>query len=459
MKKGITSLIDSIVEKNPYDYSLWENIFTSRGLEEVHRVSAESKKHGLEGLAGDLPEVRESVPLYNDLEAFHTLCGREDREFEGALSDLPAGSGNRGLGPPERLYLAEDVQAEASGVQHSGFEERGQARTEECFSLGERMATVATLRQFFIHWLTTPVGNLETAFIAYSLFENSISSGPEVPNISISAMGLASAAESANKIVTKNLLQAGEKLVNASKVVHKSMMLLVDALTDWSLGGGIFFLRRATRLAWKSFSTSTGFPTPTGTVSCTSPTTPRFDNGDGYGHGAAELGDTEVPPEGRDPQAGPGGGLRAQEKTGQGSAPGGGGGAEAGGKGVPGGQEPPDSSKYSGTDALGQPGPASGGPGDDHQPGSGSGACAPDAAARSLDRPEARRPGRTLASGRTGPEAVQPGRVCGGCDRVPELRPSEYQRQGGLEGAVSRLPQEVSEGRGPEVGLPFPGPE
>ncbi|OLQ18664.1 hypothetical protein ChUKH1_17995 [Cryptosporidium hominis] len=274
MKKGITSLIDSIVEKNPYDYSLWENIFTVKSESEVFERALEFFptspivwKRYIEYLQSQ-KNTDEKVLLGIYQRCIHQcscimiwklfipfvdekINSLKDRYQIYQLALDTVGSDPRSGFIWQRMYklrlmvyntLISKNEASLSGntLLLNPFETSTipiiSEQIEECFALGDKIATIVTLRQFFIQWLTTPVGNLETAFIAYSLFENSISSSSttDVPNMNTGIVigGVVPVSESASKLVTKNLLQSGEKLVNISKIVHKNMMVLVDSLHE-----------------------------------------------------------------------------------------------------------------------------------------------------------------------------------------------------------------------------------
>ncbi|KAK9174510.1 hypothetical protein CmeUKMEL1_01270 [Cryptosporidium meleagridis] len=274
MKKGITSLIDSIVEKNPYDYSLWENIFTVKSESEVFERALEFFptspivwKRYIEYLQSQ-KNTDEKVLLGIYQRCIHQcscimiwklfipfvdekIKSLKDRYQIYQLAIDTVGSDPRSGFIWQRMYklrlmvyntLISKNEASLSGntLLLNPFETSTipiiSEQVEECFALGDKIATIVTLRQFFIQWLTTPVGNLETAFIAYSLFENSISSSSttDVPNMNTGIVigGVVPVSESASKLVTKNLLQSGEKLVNISKIVHKNMMVLLDSLHE-----------------------------------------------------------------------------------------------------------------------------------------------------------------------------------------------------------------------------------
>ncbi|KAH8584813.1 mRNA 3 end processing RNA14 [Cryptosporidium sp. chipmunk genotype I] len=274
MKKGITSLIDSIVEKNPYDYSLWENIFTVKSESEVFERALEFFptspivwKRYIEYLQSQ-KNTDEKVLLGIYQRCIHQcscimiwklfipfvdekINSLKDRYQIYQLALDTVGSDPRSGFIWQRMYklrllvyntLISKNEASLSGntLLLNPFETSTipiiSEQIEECFQLGDKIATIVTLRQFFIQWLTTPVGNLETAFIAYSLFENSISSSSttDVSNLNVGMVvgGVVTVSESASKLVTKNLLQSGEKLVNISKIVHKNMMVLVDGLHE-----------------------------------------------------------------------------------------------------------------------------------------------------------------------------------------------------------------------------------
>lgn len=279
MKKGITSLIDSIVEKNPYDYSLWENIFTVKSESEVFERALEFFptspivwKRYIEYLQSQKStDERVLLSIYQRCvqqcscvmiwklfvpfveEKIHSLRERY-QIYQLALDTI--GSDPRSGFVWQRMYklrlLVYNTLVSKNVPSLSGntlllnpFETSTipiiSEQVEECFALGDKIATIATLRHFFIQWLTTPVGNLETAFIAYSLFENSISTSSstmiDIPSlVTVGGVGGlvtgTSTSESATKLVTKNLLQSGEKLVNVSKIVHKNLMVLVDSLHE-----------------------------------------------------------------------------------------------------------------------------------------------------------------------------------------------------------------------------------
>ncbi|KAJ1607154.1 mRNA 3' end processing protein RNA14 [Cryptosporidium canis] len=275
MKKGITSLIDSIVEKNPYDYSLWENIFTVKSESEVFERALEffptspiiwrryieylqsQKGTGDKVLLGIYQRCIQQCSCIMIWKLFvpfvdEKISSLRERYQIYQLALDTIGSDPRSGFIWQRMYklrllvyntLISKNVASLSGntLLLNPFETSTiptiSEQVEECFALGDRIATIVTLRNFFVQWLTTPVGNLETAFIAYSLFENSISSSgtADIPsmNIGLSSSGaITSISESAAKLVTKNLLQSGEKLVNVSKMVHKNMMVLVDNLCE-----------------------------------------------------------------------------------------------------------------------------------------------------------------------------------------------------------------------------------
>ncbi|KAJ1605075.1 mRNA 3' end processing protein RNA14, partial [Cryptosporidium canis] len=275
MKKGITSLIDSIVEKNPYDYSLWENIFTVKSESEVFERALEffptspivwrryieylqsQKSTGDKVLLGIYQRCIQQCSCVMIWKLFvpfvdEKISSLRERYQIYQLALDTIGSDPRSGFIWQRMYklrllvyntLISKNVASLSGntLLLNPFETSTiptiSEQVEECFALGDKIATIVTLRNFFIQWLTTPVGNLETAFIAYSLFENSISSSGagDIPtmNIGLSSSGaITSISESAAKLVTKNLLQSGEKLVNVSKMVHKNMMVLVDNLCE-----------------------------------------------------------------------------------------------------------------------------------------------------------------------------------------------------------------------------------
>lgn len=280
MRKGITSLIDSIVEKNPYDYSLWENIFTVKSESEVFERALEffptspivwrryieylqsqksTDERVLLGIYQRCVQQCSCVMIWKLFvqfveERIHSLKERY-QIYQLALDTI--GSDPRSGFVWQRMYklrllvyntlISKNVPSlSGNTLLLNPFETSTipiiSEQVEECFALGDKIATIVTLRHFFIEWLMTPVGNLETAFIAYSLFENSISTSSgtmiDVPNVVAIGGGgggisvAASTSESATKLVTKNLLQSGEKLVNASKIAYKNLIVLVDSLPE-----------------------------------------------------------------------------------------------------------------------------------------------------------------------------------------------------------------------------------
>ncbi|KAK6587909.1 mRNA 3 end processing RNA14 [Cryptosporidium xiaoi] len=269
MRKGIAALIDSIVEKNPYDYSLWENIFIVKSESEVFERALEFFptspmvwKRYIEYL-----QNQKSVDKHNLFNIFqrsinqcpcimiwklfipfidsHINSLKEKYNMYQLALDTVGSDPRSGfiwkVMYKLRLLVYNTLISKNDNINSGNILLLNPFETstipaisdniEECVELGDKIATIVTLRQFFIQWLTTPVDNLETAFIAYSLFENSISND-DSPNVNLTIGGMVTTTESASKIVTKNLLQSGEKLVNTSKLIYKSIILLVDELNE-----------------------------------------------------------------------------------------------------------------------------------------------------------------------------------------------------------------------------------
>ncbi|KAH8740322.1 hypothetical protein FG386_002834 [Cryptosporidium ryanae] len=269
MRKGIALLINSIVEKNPYDYSLWENIFTVKSESEVFERALEFFptspivwKRYIEYLQNQKSiDERNLLNIFqrsinqcpcimiwrlfipfidNNVKSLKEKCEIYQLALDTVGSDPRSGFIWKAM-YKLRLIVYNTLISRNDNINNGSILLLNPFETstiptisesfEECLELGNKIATIVTLRQFFINWLTTPVDNLETAFIAYSLFENSISNN-DLPNVNLTVGGMVTMAESASKIVTKNLLQSGEKLVNMSKLIYKTIVLLVDELNE-----------------------------------------------------------------------------------------------------------------------------------------------------------------------------------------------------------------------------------
>ncbi|OII71092.1 hypothetical protein cand_026500 [Cryptosporidium andersoni] len=275
MKKTLTSLIESIVERNPYDYASWESIFTVRPDSEVFERALEYFptspivwRRYIEYMQNQKDKNESTliaiyhrciyqcpcVSIWTSYILFideHTKNLKDRYQIYQAAIDTVGNDVRSGF-IWQRMYtlrlLVYNTLISRNEKNMGGntlllnpFETSTVPPTtesvEDCILLADKIATIVTMRRFFIQWLMTPVSNLETAFIAYSLFENSITSNSaEVlisGNITISnSLNTLSSSEAISKVVSKSLLQSGEKLVTLSKLVYKDILPMIENLQE-----------------------------------------------------------------------------------------------------------------------------------------------------------------------------------------------------------------------------------